>query len=151
EPVRIGPLSGGREWGMLMIGPVRVALGGEIRDVVTPKRRRVALAMENAAELTFAHDLNTRAGSISVEGNLNKAEDFLKLSAAFGRQLNHGWELSGQAAAMTKWEWKQPLAGRGNGRVCFTKTNLTVAGLNQPLRISESALDWIEGRRVARV
>jgi len=69
---------------MLAIGPVRVALGGEIRDVVTPKRRRVALTMENAAELTFAHDLNTQVGSIRVEGNLNKVEDFLKLSAAFG-------------------------------------------------------------------
>jgi len=151
EPVRIGPLSGGREWGMLAIGPVRVALGGEIRDVVTPKRRRVALTMENAAELTFAHDLNTQAGSIRVEGNLNKVEDFLKLSAAFGRQVNHGWELSGQAAAIAKWEWKQPLAGRWNGRIGFTKANLTVAGLNQPLNISEGALDWIDGRRIARV
>jgi AsmA family/AsmA-like C-terminal region len=151
EPVRIGPLSGGREWGMLTIGPVRVALGGEIRDVVVMKRRRVAPAMENAAELTFAHELNTQAGSISVEGNLNKVEDFLKLSAALGRQLNHGWELSGQAAAMTKWEWKQPLAGRWNGRIGFTKANLTVAGLNQPLKISEGALDWTDGRRIARV
>jgi len=151
EPVRIGPVSGGRERGMLTIGPVRVALGGEIRDVVAPKRRRAALAMENAAELTFAHDLNTRAGSISVEGNFNKVEDFLKLSAAFGRQLNHGWELNGQAAAIAKWEWKQPLTGRWNGRIGFTKANLTVAGLNQPLEISESELDWIDGRRVARL
>src|SRR5207302_9715525 len=149
EPVRIGPLSGGRERGMLTIGPVRVALGGEIRDVVAPKRRRAALAMENAAELTFAHDLNTRAGSISVEGNFNKVEDFLKLSAAFGRQLNHGWELSGQAAAIAKWEWKQPLAGRWNGRIGFTKANLTVAVLNQPLNIFEIALDWIDVRCVA--
>src|SRR5438046_1129378 len=69
EPVRIGPVSGGRERGMLTIGPVRVALGGEIRNVVAPKGRRAALAMANAAELTFAHDLNTRAGRISVEAN----------------------------------------------------------------------------------
>jgi AsmA family len=151
EPVRIGPLSGGREWGMLTIGPVRVALGGEIRDVVGPKRRRVALAMENAAELTLAHDLNTQAGSISVEGNFNKVEDVMKLSAAFGRQLNHGWELNGQATAIAKWEWKQPLAGRWNGRIGFSKANLTVAGLNQPLKISDAALDWIGGRRIARV
>src|SRR6266849_103332 len=151
EPVRIGPLSGGRERGVLAIGPVRVALGGEIRDVMAPKRRRVALAMENALDLTLVHDLQTHAGSISVEGNFNKVEDFLKLSAAFGHQLNHGWELSGQATAIAKWEWKQPLTGRWNGRIGFTKANLTVAGLNQPLKISESALDWIEGRRVARV
>jgi len=151
EPVRIGPLSGGSERGLLALGPVRVALGGELRDVLAPKRRRVALAMENAADLTFVHDLNTQAGSISVEGNFFKVEDFLKLSSAFGHQLNHGWELSGQATSVTKWEWKSPFAGRWNGRIGFNRANLTVAGLNQPLKISESALDWIDGRRIARV
>ncbi|HKI71105.1 MAG TPA: hypothetical protein VKA81_01915, partial [Verrucomicrobiae bacterium] len=151
RPVRIGPLNGGRERGALTIGPVRVALGGELRDVMAPKRRRVALAMENAADLTFTHDLNTHAGSISIEGNFLKVEDFLKLSSAFGRQLNRGWELTGQATAVTKWEWKQPFTGRWNGRVGFNKANLTVAGLNQPLKISESALDWADGRRIVRV
>jgi uncharacterized protein involved in outer membrane biogenesis len=151
EPVRIGPLSGGRERSMVVFGPVRVALGGDIRDVVAPKRRRVALAMNNAADLTLAHDLNTQSGSISIEGNFFKVEDFLKLSAAFGHQLNHGWELSGQATAVTKWEWEKPFSGKWNGRIGFNKAILTVAGLNQPLKISESALDWIDGRRMARV
>ena len=151
QPVRIGPLNGGRERGVLTIGPARVALGGEARDVMAPKRRRVALAMENAADLTFTHDLNTHAGSISIEGNVFKVADFLKLSAAFGRQLNRGWELTGQATAVTRWEWKQPFAGTWNGRIGFNKANLTVAGLNQPLKISESALDWVDGRRIARL
>jgi hypothetical protein len=151
EPVRIGPVSGGRERGLLAIGPVRVALGGELRDVMAPKRRRVALTTENAADLTFSHDLNMHAGSISVEGNFNKVEDFLKLSAAAGMPLNHGWELTGQASAVTKWEWKRPSGGRWNGRIVFSKANLTVAGLNQPLNVFEGALDWIDGRRIARV
>jgi len=118
---------------------------------MVPKRRRVALAMSNAADLTLLHDLNTQAGSISIEGNFFKIEDFLKLTAAFGHRLNHGWELSGQATAVTKWEWKTPFIGVWNGRMGFNRANLTVAGLNQPLRISESALDWIDGRRIARV
>ncbi len=151
DPVRIGPVSGGHERGVLSIGPVRVALGGDIREVMTPKRRRVALAMENAADLTFVHDLNTQAGSISIEGNIHKVENLLKLSTAFGYQLNHGWELTGQSTAATKWEWERPFRGRWNGRIGFNKANLTVAGLNQPLKISESELDWIGGRRVARV
>jgi hypothetical protein len=151
EPVRIGPLSGGRERGVFNVGPVRVALGGEPRDVTVPKRRRVALAMDNAADLTFAHDLNTEAGSFSIEGNILKVENFLKLSAALGHRLNHGWELTGQATAVTKWEWKKPFHGSWTGRIGFNKANLTVAGLNQPLRISESELDWIAGRRAARV
>jgi len=151
EPVHIGPVTGGRERGMLMLGPVRVALGGEPRDIVAPKRRRVALAMVNAADLTFAHDLNSQAGSISAEGNFTTVEDFLRLSAAFGQSQNHGWEMTGQATAVTKWEWKQPLDGHWNGRIGFKKASLTVAGLNQPLKISEGELDWIDGRRVARV
>src|SRR6266853_192861 len=151
EPLRIGPASGGRERSTLAIGPIRVALGGDIREVTAPKKRRVALAMSDAADLTLIHDLNTQSGSISFEGNFFKVEDFLKLTAAFGHQLNHGWELSGQATAVTKWEWKNPFAGRWNGRIGFNKASLTVAGLNQPLKISESALDWIDGRRIARV
>jgi hypothetical protein len=151
EPVRIGPFRGGRERGQLTIGPVRVALGGEAREVMAPKRRRLAPAMENAADLTVAHDLNTQAGSISIEGNIAKVEDFLKLSSAFGHQLNHGWELNGQAVAVTKWEWQKPFASRWNGRIGFNKANLAVAGLNQPLKIAESELDWIDGRRSARV
>jgi hypothetical protein len=151
QPVRIGPFRGGRERGLLAIGPVRLALGGELREVTAPKRRGGALAVENAADLTFVHDLNTHTGSISIEGNILGAQDFLKLSAAFGHQLNHGWELTGQATAATKWEWQKPFGGRWNGRISFNKANLTVAGLNQPLKISESQLDWVDGRRVAHV
>ena len=151
EPMRVGPVHGGRERSMLVIGPVRVALGGDLRDVVAPKRRRIALAMNNAADLTLEHDLNTQAGSIAIEGNFFEAEQFLKLSAAFGYPLNHGWELSGQATALTRWEWKKPFHGNWNGRIGFNRADLTVAGLNQPLKISESALDWVDGRRIALV
>ncbi len=151
EPIRIGPVKGGRERSSLVFGPVRVALGGDIRDVVALKRRRVALAMNNAADLTLVQDLNTHAGGISIEGNFLKVEDFLKLSAAFGHQLNHGWELNGQVTALTKWEWKKPFSGNWNGSIGFNKANLTVAGLNQPMKIIESALDFAGGRRIARV
>src|SRR5215475_9546497 len=97
EPVRVGPVTGGLERSNLAIGPVRVALGGDARDAIAPKHRRVALAMENAADLTFTQDLKTHAGNVSVEGNISKAQDFLKLAVSLGRQVNHGWELTGQA------------------------------------------------------
>ncbi|HUC54822.1 MAG TPA: AsmA family protein [Candidatus Cybelea sp.] len=151
QTVRIGPFSGGRERGQLLIGPVRVALGGDPRDVLAPKRRRVAMAMENAADLTFTHDLSMRAGSVSVEGNILRVEDFLRLSSAFGRQLNHGWELKGQATAVTKWEWEKPFRGQWNGTVILNRASLSVAGLNQPLSISEGAVGWNHGQRLARV
>jgi uncharacterized protein involved in outer membrane biogenesis len=151
ESIQIGPFSGGRERSSLVVGPVRVSLGAESREVLASKKHHVAAALNNGADLTLVHDLNTQAGGISIEGNLLKVEDFLKLSAAFGHPLNHGWELNGQVRALTKWEWKKPFSGNWNGRIGFTKANLTVAGLNQPLKIAESELDFDGGRRFARV
>ena len=151
QPVQIGPFSGGRERSSLVVGPARVVLGAESREVLASKKHRVAAAPNNGADLALVHDLSTQAGGISIEGNLLKVEDFLKLSAAFGHPLNHGWELNGQVRALTKWEWKKPFSGNWNGRIGFTKANLTVAGLNQPLKIVEGELDFDGGRRVARV
>jgi hypothetical protein len=151
DPIRIGPVNGGRERSNLVIGPVRVALGGDPRDVISPKRRRVALAMENAADLSFMQDLKTGAGSISIDGGISKVENFLKLAASMGRQLNHGWELTGQATAVTQWTWKEPFKGRWNGSIGVNKASLTVAGLNQPLNLAEAGLNWDDGRHIARL
>jgi hypothetical protein len=151
EPVRIGPMSGGRARSKLVLGPVRLALGSEIADAAAPKGKRLASTIENTAELTISHDLNTQAGSISIEGNILRAEDFLRLTAALGRPLNHGWELTGQASAAMRWEWDKTFQGRWNGRIGFSKVSLTVAGLNQPLIVNEGALHWVNGSRVARL
>ena len=151
EPIRIGPVNGGRERSNLVIGPLRVALGGDARDVIAPKKRRVALAMENAADLSLTQDLKTHAGSISIEGNISHVENFLKLAASMGRQVNHGWELTGQATAVTQWVWKEPFKGRWNGTIGVNKASLTVAGLNQPLNLGEASLGWDDGRHAARL
>ncbi|HEY6943892.1 MAG TPA: AsmA family protein [Candidatus Acidoferrum sp.] len=149
EPLRIGPVNGGRERSNLVIGPVHIALGGDAHDVITPKKRRAVLAMENAADLTYTQDLKSFEGSISIEGNISKAEDFLKLATAMGRQVNHGWEITGQATAAAQWSWKEPFHGHWNGSVSFNKGSLTVAGLNQPLNLEEATLGWTDGRRTA--
>lgn len=151
EPVRIGPVNGGLERSNLVIGPMRVALGGDAREVVAPKHRRVAPAIENAADLMLTQDLKTRAGNVSIEGNISKVEDFLKLAASLGRQVNHGWELTGQATAATQWSWKEPFKGRWNGTVAINRGALTVAGLNQPLSLVEARLGWNDGQHEARL
>jgi AsmA family/AsmA-like C-terminal region len=149
-PIRIGPVTGGRERSNLVIGPVRVALGGDPRDLTAPRHRRIPSTMNNAADITITQDLSTQAGNIAIEGNFLAVQDFLKLSSALGRKLNHGWDLSGQATALTKWEWQKPFSGHWNGSLIFNKASLTVAGLNQPLNISEGAIGWNEGRHIAR-
>jgi hypothetical protein len=151
DPIQIGTVNGGRERSRVVIGPVRVALSGEPGDVISPKKRRVALAAGNAADLTFTQDLKTGAGSISIEGSISKVENFLKLAGSVGRQVNHGWELTGQATAATQWAWKEPFKGRWNGSVGLSKASLTVAGLNQPLNLGEAGLNWDDGRHIAHV
>jgi hypothetical protein len=151
EPLRIGRVNGGRERSRIAIGPVRVALGGDPREAVAPKRRRTAPAVENAADLTFTQDLKTDSGGISIEGNISKVEDFLKLASSLGRQVNHGWELTGEASVVTQWAWKEPFHGRWNGSVTVNEGSLTVAGLNQPVSLAEASLGWNQGRRAARL
>ncbi|HEY6384983.1 MAG TPA: AsmA family protein [Candidatus Acidoferrum sp.] len=150
-PVRIGPLRIGRERNQLVSEPIRIALGGAARDVFAPKKRRMATLMDNAADITFSQDLNTQTGSISIEGHVQKVEAALKTAAAFGRPVNHGWELTGDALAVTRWEWQKSFSGRWNGRILFNKVTLAVAGLNQPLTVQESTLNWKDGVRFVDV
>ncbi len=146
-PLRIGPMRLGRERTMLVSEPVRIALGGAARDVLAPKRRRMATLMDNAADITFNQDLSGRVGSISIEGHVQKVEEVLKAAAAFGRPINHGWELTGDALAVVRWDWQRPLTGHWNGRILFNKAKLVVAGLNLPLGVQESTLNWKDGQR----
>ena len=150
QPLRIGPVNGGRDRSNLVIGPVRLALGGTVSDVVAPKRQHIVPAMNDAAEITLSQDLLTRAGNISVEGNTGHVQDFLRLFAALGYRLTRGWELSGQAIPVAKWEWKEPFHGQWNGSVTLHAASLNIAGLNQPLKISEGAIGWSDGRHFAR-
>jgi hypothetical protein len=146
-PVRIGAVRIGRERNQLLSEPVRIALSGSARDVIAPRKRRMATLMENAADVTFNQDLSTPSGSISIEGHVQRAEDVLKAAAALGRPVNHGWELTGDALAVTRWEWQKPFAGRWNGRILFSKAKLAIAGLNQPLAVEGSTLNWKDGQR----
>ncbi|HXJ06857.1 MAG TPA: AsmA family protein [Candidatus Acidoferrum sp.] len=151
DPVRIGSVRLERERSTLVSEPVRIAFGGTARDVLAPKKRRMATLMENAADVTFFQDLSAHTGSISIEGHVEKVEEALQAAAAFGRPLNHGWELAGNALAVLRWDWQNSYNGHWNGRILFHKAKLAVAGLNQPLAVQESTLNWHEGLRVADV
>jgi hypothetical protein len=146
-PVRIGPVRIERERNQLVSEPIRMALSGSARDVIAPKKRRMATLMENAADVTLSQDLSAQSGSISIEGHIKKVEDVLAAAAALGRPVNHGWELTGEALAVTRWEWQKPFVGRWNGRILFNRAKFVVAGLNQPLGVEESTLNWKDGQR----
>jgi AsmA family/AsmA-like C-terminal region len=146
-PVRIGLVRGGRERGTLAIEPVRVALGGSLDDVLSSRRRRLATLMQNEADFGLVHDLATRSGSITLDGHVLRVEDALKVAAAFGRPLNHGWELTGDVLAVAHWDWQTGVPPRWNGKILLYKSKLALAGLNQPLDIQSSTLNWKDGLR----
>ena len=150
-PVRVGAFTGGREHGAFVIGPVRFALGVEAREFLPQRKRGGNEGMENAAELTFMHELASKTGTISVEGTVSHAEDFLKLATNFGRPLNPGWELSGRASASGKWEATTPFSGSWNGTVALSQASLAVAGLNEPLTIHEGVLSRVNGKTQAQL
>jgi AsmA family len=151
DPIHIGPVRAGLQRDIFAFDPVRIALGTEPRDALASKKHRAPAALENAADVTILHNWKTQQGSINIEGRLAHVEDALKISSAFGKQLNHGWELTGEATAATHWEWNRPFKGRWNGTIDLSKSQLVVAGLNQPLNLQDAQLSWDDGQPAARL
>lgn len=152
QPLRIGPVQGGRVRTKFVVEPVHVSLGGETKAIApaASKRRGVA-PVENAADISFSHDFSTRAGNVSIDGRIDKIETALKMAAALGRPLNHGWELTGEAVAATQWQWASPLAGRWNGKILVNHGALAIAGLNLPVKVEEGLLQWTDGIHSAQL
>ncbi len=100
--------------------------------------------------LGFTHDFQKHRGSLSIGGDAENVQEILKLAAAFGRPLNQGWDLKGAASASLRWDWaNNPLQGRWNGTADFSKAELQVAGLNSPLQVNHSRVEWKDGIRTA--
>jgi uncharacterized protein involved in outer membrane biogenesis len=146
-PLRIGAVRGGRGRNGLVVEPVWIGFGGSAHDTSPARRRRIATSMENAADITVTDDLAAHAGTLSIEGHVQKVEDVLKVAAAFGHPLNHGWELSGDVLAVAHWDWQPAVPAQWNGRVLLNKTKLAIAGLNQPLDIQACTVNWKDGLR----
>jgi hypothetical protein len=156
--LRIGAVEGGRQRSKLTIEAVRISYGGSGRaessaiGTATAPRRRAPIESRGAVNVGLAHDFDEHAGHVSVEGHVERVEDILKLAAAFGRPLNHGWELTGAAGAALRWEWNNATPRRGwNGRIDMGKGELQAAGLNQPLQLGKTSLEWKDGTRIAQI
>jgi hypothetical protein len=114
------------------------------------KKRAVSEA-RGLANVGFTHDFGVRAGRLSVDGHLDRVEDALQVSEAFGRTLNHGWELTGAATASLHLDWNGTAPRRWNGHVDVSNAELQAAGLNQPLTLTKTSLTWKDGLRTATI
>lgn len=157
-PLQIGRLQGGRQRTSLNVGPVRVSY--EMPDradaaalaTSASGNRRSAPDSKGAFDIGFTHDFSDRSGYLSVDGRAENAADVLKIMSALGRPMNRGWELTGPLSASLRYQWENAVATKAwNGRVDIAKSALQVAGLNQPLRLNKTRLDWVDGLRSVNV
>jgi len=93
------------------------------------------------------YDFDSKEGSVSVAGKSEKTHDVLKAAAAFGKQLNRGWEWTGQTSANLQRNWGNPASSGWNGQAEFLKGELQIAGLNQPVKIKAASLRWQKGTK----
>jgi hypothetical protein len=157
QPLRIGAVEGGRQHARFAVDPVRVSYSasssrGEVPAPASANaaKRHAANESRGIASIGFAHDFDERAGHLSIDGHLEKVEDVLKIAAAFGHPLNHGWEVIGPASAALRWDWSGTSPrGRWNGRVDLARAELQAAGLNQPLELNKASLEWKDGLRTS--
>jgi AsmA family len=157
SPLRIAAMAGGRHRDTLTIEPFRIAYGSSAAradsspaTVAAGKKRSVSEA-RGAVNVGFTQDFAQRAGHISVEGHLDRAEDAIRVAQAFGRTLNHGWELTGAANASLHWDWNGLTARHWNGHVDISNAELQAAGLNQPVNLTKASMAWKDGLRTATI
>jgi len=156
-PVRVGAFQGGRQRTSLITAPIRISYAAPERPestallAVTTKRRSAGES-KSEVSVSFMHDFSGRVGSVSMDGRTENAEAVLKVMAALGRPINHGWELAGPVSAALNYQWDDAAVTKSwTGHLDVNKGRLQVAGLNQPLQLNKGRLDWKDGLRIASV
>lgn len=161
EALRIGPLRGGRENDKLTIEPVKVVLeetratrsslaATAATTAASAKRHASSEVSGSTATLSFVHDFDKSAGVLAIDGHSERVQDALKLLEQLGRPMNRGWELTGAANAALRYAWTlAPPHAAWNGSIDVSKGELHVAGLNLPLRLSDTRLEWKDGLHAA--
>jgi hypothetical protein len=160
KALRIGVVRGGEEREKFIVEPIVISMEGEPpRSAInmrapmqSAKRRVTASGAENAIEVSMTHNLAGHSGAITLTGRVDEIAETLKIAAALGQTLNHGWELKGGATAAMRWEWNDAAwRGQWNGTVNLSGAELQAAGLNLPVRMEDVRLEWNEGKRGATI
>jgi uncharacterized protein involved in outer membrane biogenesis len=147
---RIEAFRGGVDSGKFSVDGLRLKLGADV-DAPAAKAH-AATVLEDSLEFNLNHDSVARQGSLRMNVRLANTERVFKLTSVLGRRLDQGWEYSGGANGSFLWNWQGNLKdARRSGSVELTKARLAIVGLNQPLKIEESRLEWRDGRRTATI
>jgi len=157
DVLRIGPLHAALNRNRLVTDPIHVALVSKISPVAPPApagrltKPHAPGDPSGEASFTLVHDFASRSGGVGVQGHIDNAETFLKIAAAFGHILNHGWDLTGPARVDMRRQWSSMFPGTWVGTAEVTDAQLAAAGLNQPVQLQKARLEWKNGTRVAQI
>jgi len=156
-----GAIAGGRHRDTLTIEPFHVTYASSTMGVRTDStspsaattvgKKRAASEAHGVMNVGFTHDFDQRAGHISIDGHTDHVEDALRVAQSFGRTLNRGWELTGNATASLHWDWNGATPRHWNGHAEVANAQLQAAGLNQPLDLTKTSLTWKDGLRTATI
>ena len=154
ETFRIGPVRGGMERNAFALEPATIGWSSATEKNVPRKnpeqpKGKAAVTAANTLAIGLRYDFDSREGSVSLGGQCDNADDILKVTAALGRQLNRGWEWKGQTVANLHRDWGNAETQGWNGQVEFTKGELQIAGLNQPVKVKDAFLRWQHGKKTA--
>jgi hypothetical protein len=115
-------------------------------------RRWTAEESKGVVDIGFFHDFEKHAGSVNLDGRVERVEDVLKVLAAFGHPINRGWELTGATSAALRYQWDVAQTNaRWNGHLDFSNSTLQAAGMNQPLQVNKARFEWHDGLRTASI
>lgn len=156
DALRIGPLHVALNRNRVVTDPIHIAFVANSPAVARAPVARLTKLRASAestgeASVTLVHDFASHSGSLGVQGHIDNAENFLKMAAAFGYTLNHGWDLTGSARIEMRRQWSSTSSGVWNGAAEVTDAQLAAAGLNQPVQLQKARLEWKNGNRVAQI
>jgi hypothetical protein len=147
SPLDVHPVRGGTQRGKFVVEPFAVTIPVGRASAQNTKDAAPGPLSAGLISLSLVHDLAENFGGIRVEGQVNRTENALAIAAAFGRNLEHGWDLNGKSAGDLRWEWNSGKPPQWNGRVDLTQARLHVAGLNQTVEVDSLRAEWRNARR----
>jgi hypothetical protein len=153
EAFRIGSVRGGMEKNAFVLEPAAVHWGSNVSNADVPHKNpepqkgKTAPLAPNSLAIGLRYDFDSGEGEASLTGQSENTEDVLKAAGALGRQLNRGWEWTGQTTANLRRDWGNQATQGWNGQIEFSRGDLQIAGLNQPVSVRNAYVRWQRGKK----
>jgi hypothetical protein len=157
DTVKIAPVHAVLDRSRLVMNPIHFSFlnpaspASLSTPATKPPRHRASDESNGELNLSLSHDFVAQAGTIAIQGRVDKTENILKIASAFGSTLNHGWDLTGPAHADLRRDWSSTSKGSWNGAAEVNDAQLAAAGLNQPVLLQRARLEWRNGKRAAQI